>query len=195
MEAFDYLVAAIIAMTPGLELDEAQAHVEAAVSASEEFGYEPEFLLAQAWVESRFQRRDFSRMECRKGKCKRVTGVWESDALPKGAKPTYYCGAMQVGGNISWERCQELMEDLTLNYRVGAAHLWKWEGRYVNKDPECRKFKVGTQKRRTCALLGYGGGWKALTNKTSTYPARIYFIERKIRIHIKKAEKEDKGNV
>lgn len=190
-----YLVAAIVAITPGLEVEEAQQHVEAALFAAEEYGYEPEFLLAMAWVESRYQRQDFSRMECRKGVCKRVTGVWRAETLPRGARATFYCGALQVGGNVSWDRCQELMEDLEENYLVGAAHLWKWEDRYVRRDPKCRKYKRGSRSRRTCALYGYGGGWKALDRKSSTYPGRIYRIERRIKLHIKKAMKEDRGNV
>lgn len=189
-----YLVAAIIALTPGLDKAEAEVHVRAAIAASEVYGYSPELLLAQAWVESRFQRRSFSRRECSKGSCERVTGVWKSDELPKGAKASFYCGALQVGGYISWDRCQDLMEDVEENYLVGAAHLKDWED-YVRKDPECRRYKIGSEKRLTCALYGVGGGWKSLEQKSSTYPRRVLYLRGKIKIHVKKAMKEDQGNV
>lgn len=192
---FQYLVAAIIAITPGLDEAEAEVHVHAAIAASGVYGYSPELLLAQAWVESRFQRRDFSRLECHKGSCRRVTGVWEGDELPRGAKATFYCGALQVGGYITWDRCQELMEDVAENYMAGAAHLKEWEERYVRKDPKCRNYRVGSEKRLTCALYGVGGGWKSLEQKTSTYPKRIFYIRGKIKVFVRKAEKEDQGNV
>jgi len=179
----DPLVAAIRAETPRLEQNLARDNVYAARLAALKYGFEPEELLAQAWVESRFNPYDLSRIQCEEDVCERKRGVWKKPSKPPGARPTYYCGPMQVGGSISWKRCKTLMADLVLNYDEGAAHLREWE-RLSARDRRCRKHAIGTRERRTCAYRGYGGGWKMLHGNNDSYPRRIYWMKKKLERHL-----------
>jgi hypothetical protein len=179
--AGDYHVDAIMALNPKLSLEDAEVHVEAARKASAKYGYEVEFLLAQAATESAFRRNSLSYMECRPNQpCKRKLTHWRHKYKPKHAQRSWYCGAVQVGGHVPWKRCRELMDNVELNYMVGSAHLQEWETRYIKKDRKCRSFKPGTRAARTCALFGYVGGFKGLKAKKNKYPANIYRKERLI---------------
>jgi hypothetical protein len=177
--ADDPYVDAIVAETHDLDRDLARRNVYAARLAAKKYGFKVEELLAQAWVESRYNPYDLSRIQCVKGVCKRHTGRWTHSYKPPGAKPTYYCGPMQVGGNISWAECRRLMHDLVANYESGASHVREWE-KYARLDKRCKKHKIGTRERRTCALRGYVGGWKGLYSSRNNYPRKIFWKQARI---------------
>jgi hypothetical protein len=183
--ANDPYVEAIMAETHNLDLDLARRNVYAARKAADKHGFQIEELLAQAWVESRFNPYDLSRIQCKNGKCKRRIGTWKHKYKPPGAKPTYYCGPMQVGGNIKWKRCRQLMHDLVSNYDEGAKHVRLWE-KYAAKDKRCRKHAIGTRYRRTCAYRGYVGGWKGLYSSRNRYPNKIYWKQARIKRRVDK---------
>ena len=192
MFARDYHVEAILELNPKLTLEDAKIHVEAARKASAEYGYEVEFLLAQAATESAFRRNSLSYMECLPNeKCKRKLAHWSRRYKPRYAQRSWYCGAVQVGGHVPWRQCRKLMDDVELNYRTGAAHLKEWETQYIKKDPKCRRYKPGTRAARTCALHGYVGGFKGLKRKRNIYPANIYRREKTILQFIAKAKTEE----
>lgn len=155
-------------------LDEATAasHVSAASSAALATGIPATLLLAIAYVESRYDPRTVSRMECRDGACKRATGVWSQDTRPPASRPTYYCGVTQVGGDVSWERCVEL-RDLALAYATGAEHLVEWMD-----SPPCRR--LAYDERLVCGLRGYNGGWAAIKSKATVYPRMVLGAQRNI---------------
>jgi hypothetical protein len=179
----EHLVAAIMAMVSNhsstqITADVALQHVEAAELAAAEYNLPVDLLLGMGFVESRYNPLDLSRIQCDEaGTCKRVTGKWASRKKPRGARPTYYCGVMQVGGSVSWARCLELRDDLVLNYREGAAHIIEWMD-----DPYCRKLKDAKQLK--CALSGYGGGYKGIKNG-SKYPAKCLGAAKRVRAFVK----------
>ena len=183
--ANDPYVAAIVAETNNLDPSLARANVYAARLAAAKYGFKVEALLAQAWVESRFQRYDLSRVQCKNGVCGRRTGRWAHKYKPPGAKPSYYCGPMQVGGYVSWKECRRLMQDLVANYSLGAAHVREWE-KYAYKDKRCRKYAIGTRYRLTCAYRGYVGGWKGLYSSRNSYSRRIYWKQARIKRRVNK---------
>jgi hypothetical protein len=162
----DILIAALMLFYSHLDESTARTNAEAASAAADAYGFPVELLLAQAWVESRYQPTSVSRMMCKGGTCTRKTGVWEYKKPPKGAQPSYYCGVMQVGGWISWEDCVALMEDIPANYMEGAAELRRW-----TESRLCRSYKG--EGRLSCALRGYGGGNAATANLEMTYPVRV----------------------
>jgi len=171
----ELLILALLAFAPTY-VDQATAgtNVEAATLAFRDTDIPAEVLLAMAYVESRYSPTSFSRMMCSKGKCKRVTGEWDKPEPPEGARPTFYCGIMQVGGDVPWEQCRTLMTDIRLNYLTGAQHLKKWMS-----DPRCRALKG--EERMKCGLRGYGGGYPGIANLEMTYPNRILSIAARIR--------------
>lgn len=175
------IVAALIRIaSPEYPLTEAEAlaHVQAADAAASATGVDRELLLGMAYVESRYVTRNVSRMQCSgtdaTRHCKRVTGPWRSRNKPPGAQPSYYCGAVQVGGYIPWARCLELIDDVNLNYLFAAQHLLDWEN-----DPACRH--KDKDARLVCALRGNGGGYAAIKVGTSTYPYRCLKVAQFIR--------------
>lgn len=171
----EILIAAILALCPNyLNKQSATENAEAAMVAAKASGLEPELLLAMAYTESRYNPNALSRIECPKGKCRRVTGVWASETMPPNARPSWFCGVTQVGGNVSWERCREFAHDIKLSYATAAEHLNTWL-----LVPQCRA-KAGDD-RLACALTGYGGGFKAIKLGTSTYPYRVMGVARMIK--------------
>jgi hypothetical protein len=175
----ELLILALLHFAPNY-LDEASAalHVEAATAAAEAYDFPVELLLAQAFVESRYQPTTLSMQKCLRedGKCPwicskpdcgRKTRQWDFREPPDGARPSFYCGVMQVGGWISWDECVALMEDIPTNYMEGAAELRKW-----TKDRYCRPFK-GKEERLRCALRAYGGGYPAIPNLEMEYPDNV----------------------
>lgn len=201
------LVSVLLKMASG-NLDEAQAqrHAEAIKVAAEDSGLDaalasilPEdsitgvdLLTGMTRPESHFIATVVSRKECTGSGdalvCVRRAGIWKSRKKPVGARPTYYCGVMQVGGKISWDRCLQLIDDIELNYLTGAAHVVTW----LN-EPVCRKYKG--EKRLRCALLGYGGGYPAIERGTLKYPAKVLKWARYARRLRQTAETEAGGNV
>ena len=169
------IVTVLLKLSSG-NLDEAQAqrHAAAVAVAAESSGLNDllaamlpaddmltgeELLLGIARPESHFDRQAISRKQCSgtgaDRKCVRKAGVWRSHKKPKGAKGSYFCGIMQVGGNITWQQCLKLVDDIELNYQTGAEEIMTWL-----KVSHCRKRKG--EQRLKCALIGYGGGYKGL---------------------------------
>lgn len=190
MLIYSVLISVLLRVGPALDETSAAEHAAAMHEAAETSGLNAllaklvpdidgaSLLAGMAYRESRFQQPVVSRMQCSgsgtEQVCKRVASVWRKRTKPKGAKGTYYCGVLQVGGSISWKRCLELIDDVALNYQVGADHLMDWL-----KDPHCAKKKG--EARVVCALRGNGGGYQAIKNGTSTYPARVLKTARYIR--------------
>ena len=165
------ILAALLSFYPSIG-DEtlAREHVQAAMDAEAATGVSATLLLGQAYTESRYSPYALSRMEC-EGEgadevCARKTGIWRGTKKPKNAKPSWYCGVLQVGGHVPWSECLKL-RDLSYAYTEGAKHLKDWLA-----DPHCAKRK-DEATRLHCALLGYGGGYQAIESWTSTYPARV----------------------
>jgi hypothetical protein len=149
-----------------IDADTALLHASAAYDAEQETGVPATLLLSIAYYESRFNQFSFSRMECSGQDCTRVTGIWRQEKPPRKARPTFYCGVTQVGGWISWDQCREIMLDVPGSYSMAAEHLLSWM-----KDPACRR-KRGDELTR-CALMGYGGGYKAIEINASSYANRV----------------------
>lgn len=190
MLIFSVAISVLLKVAPVLDEPAAAEHVAAMHEAAETSGLnalvaklapdlDGESLLAgMAYRESRFTQPVVSRIQCsgsgEEQVCKRVASVWRKRTKPKGAKGTYYCGILQVGGSISWKRCLELIDDVALNYQVGADHLMEW----LN-DSHCSRKKG--EARIICALRGNGGGYKAIKAAKSTYPTRVLKTARYIR--------------
>jgi len=156
-------VAALLAFAPKyLDAEQAQLHANSAIAAARETGVDADLLLAMAWVESRFSPFDLSYQLCSSGACIRRTHVWTEALPPKGAKPSWYCGVLQVGGWVSWDRCLLLRNDIPLNYMESAKHLTQWQN-----DPRCNK--LSSSARLTCALRGYSGGYRSINIGATQY--------------------------
>ncbi len=168
------LIAVIMTLAPYLSESLAKVHVHSAFIAGEKYEIEPEILLAIAWAESRYQDMVVSRIHCENDICKRKRGKITSRQKPEGAKPTYYCGALQVGGHVSWEKCMGLDQNVPLNYLTGAENLRNW----LN-DPKCKRRKG--EDRLVCALHGYGGGYAAVERYSSKYPMKVIGLRNKIK--------------
>lgn len=183
MSLVPYIIA-VASMVSSLDEATAREHVQAAYVAAQKYDLPLELLLGMAYIESRYDPADLSRIECHKGKCVRVTGRWYKTTKPPRARPTYYCGAMQVGGNVSWDRCQELRENLQENYLEGAQHLVEWMD-----DPHCR-YKKGRAKL-LCGLAGYGGGYRAIKNGSkSGYPTNCLAAAKRVEQFAEHARKK-----
>lgn len=167
-------VAAVIAMASHVPADRARAHVEAAITAATEYSFPVELVLAMAYVESRFDERALSRMECEtkdRASCVRKTGIWPKATKPPKAQPSWYCGPMQAGGWVPWAECQKLREDVAYGYGIGARELTAWMD-----DSRCRNLK--DEKRLRCALAGYNGGNAALANAATNKYANWVLFQR-----------------
>jgi hypothetical protein len=169
------LLSALLTFAPKyLDVDIASAHVRAALAAEHETGVDAHLLLAVGYIESRYDRRTLSRWECTGKVCHRVRGSWPHVDPPANAHPDWYCGVMQVGGNVPWSTCQRLRFDLDRNYLVGARHLLWWMG-----VPECRD--LSAREQRDCALRGYNGGYPAIRRKSQKYVNMVLWAEWQIR--------------
>ena len=171
------LEALVLAMTflfpKYLDEETARLHVASALAAEEETGIPASVLLGQAYFESRFNQYSFSRMECTKSHCTRVTGVWTQEKPPGNAKPTYYCGVLQVGGAISWDECRDIMLDIPGSYMKAADELVSW-----SKYPKCRKLR-GDDKIG-CALSGFGAGNYGLEVAPIKYATSVLHMSERI---------------
>ncbi len=170
------LIVAITTLVSSLSPQQAREHVEAATAvATVEFPVE--LLLSVAYIESRYDPRALSRIECEPDdpeSCARKTGVWNKATKPPKAKPSWYCGPMQTGGYVPWDECQKMRTDVAYAYGVGATHLREWFD-----DKRCAR--LPDDDRLRCALAGYNGGNAALTNyKTSKYANWILTIRSRI---------------
>jgi len=155
--SIEALIAAIVALTFHLPADKARIHVEAAQRAAAEYKLPTELLLGIAHVESRFDERALSRLECEGDDCKRKTGVWPRATRPPNARPSWFCGPMQTGGNVWWAECQKMRTDVDYGYRIGAKELTVWMD-----DKRCRD--LSDSDRLRCALAGYNGGYAGVAN-------------------------------
>lgn len=118
-----------------------------------------ELLLSLAYSESRYNPRATSRVE--KGVRNTTLPLWETP--PKTVSGPYFCGVTQADARMSWKKCMELRNIFTA-YETTAKELGRWL-----RVPQCRT----ADDRMRCALLGYGGGFPAISAETSTYPARV----------------------
>jgi hypothetical protein len=159
LEAF---VTALVAMSFHLPPEQARVHVKAAIAAAAEHDFaaldvdDPvTLLLSVAYVESAFNVRALSRLECETAdpaSCTRETGVWVSATMPPKARPSWYCGPMQTGGYVAWAECQRMRADVAYGYSAGAKELMIWM-----RDPHCRNLE--SDRRLRCALAGYNAGY------------------------------------
>ncbi len=133
-----------------LTIQEAEAHAEAALTASAATGIDAELLLAMAYYESHYEYGAISRLVCNKGKCSRHTGRVHSRKKPLNVQGKLFCGAIQMH-TFSWSRCWWYIDNLDLVYLKGAQHLVEWL-----KDGRCNQEDENAEL--TCALKGYRTG-------------------------------------
>lgn len=168
------LIAAIVAMVSNLPADRARVHVEAAMTVAAETNLPTELLLGVAYVESRYDQRALSRMECETedpASCVRKTGVWKRATKPPKARPSWYCGALQAGGYVSWGECQRMRTDVLYGYRVGARELQTWLD-----DKRCNK--LDDDSRLRCALAGHNAGNAGVAAYRTSKYARWVLVQR-----------------
>jgi len=169
----EYLILASLQLAPkSLDEGTAREHVVAAQAASDQTGVPVDLLLGMAYVESRYNPLSLSRIECKRKVCRRVTGIWTKSEHPPGARPSWFCGVMQVGGYVPWERCLEL-RDLKANYLEGAQHLSKWK-----RTSPCSRRRG--DENLVCALQGYGGGWRAIEVNATRYAYHVIGVQHHI---------------
>lgn len=153
------------AAVPELDLPTAYAHVEAATAAATD-SVGAELLLGIAFVESRFDPTATSRVE---GTTRR-TGRYPWTAVPAALnrRASLFCGPLQTFAS-SWSSCLG-MRNLKVAYAAGAAELTQW----------LRDRRVRGDVSR--ALAGHGcGNAGAVTGGCNGYPARVLWMERKLR--------------
>lgn len=132
-----------------------------AVSIAAEADLDPYLLLAQAYVESRFEPAATSRLV----DGRRRTGRWTSKRPPAGWSGNLYCGITQSKAS-TWRACLRL-RDPAIALAAQAAELTTWLKR--------------TRGNYTLALAGYGCGNAGLRHGCGTYPARIRKWARQLR--------------
>lgn len=181
----EILIAALLSFAPKyLDQDQAELHASAALAAEdavEARAVTAELLLSIAWVESRFNQDSLSYRDCSGKECKRKTGKWDGEEPPPGARPSWYCGTMQVGGWVPWEECQRLRSDLPANYLSAAEHLEWW----LN-EPNCLKLRGDPDARLDCALRGYSGGYAAIKSEAEEYVGLVHAAERRFSVALEK---------
>lgn len=184
------LIAAIIALSFQMPIDQARIHAEAAVRAAQEYKTKlhmseadaATLLLGMAYLESRYDSTALSRLEKQpRGGYKRVTGTWAGEVAPPHARAPWFCGPLQTGGNVSWDECRRMREDVAYGYQVGAQELAQWMA-----DPTCHAQEG--QARLVCALRGYGGGYAAIRAEIR-YPANVLWAMGRIQQFAAFAEK------
>jgi len=153
------LVEKVRIFAPSLDLDRVRTHVMAATNAAHAHGLAPDLLLAQAYVESRFDPTATSRIVGGK----RITGSWPS-FLPAGIGPRF-CGPLQTTADKSWLKCLA-MRVPAIGYWVGAVELGVW-------------LHV-THGDLHDALNGYGCGYLGITNGCNNYAERVFAWTRRI---------------
>lgn len=184
----EFLITAIVSMSFKLPIDQARLHVEAAVAAARNHHAQllmseqevTELLLGMAYIESRYAPLSLSRRERVENSYRRVTGIWAGDQPPPNAAPSWFCGPLQTGGNVSWDDCQRMRTDLPYAYETGAKELRAWFA-----DPQCRDRK----DRLVCALHGYGGGYAMINAGTHKYPGNVLHATQRIRQFAEYAQK------
>ena len=185
--SIEALITTVVAMSFHVSADQAKLHVEAATAAAQKYKLPVELLLGMAYIESRFDQTALSRLECPDDTaktCKRVTTVWASDSKPAHAYPSWFCGPVQTGGNVSWEDCTRMKNDLTYGYETGAKELTIW----LN-DPHCASLPDDARLR--CGLAGYGAGYNGVEIYTTMkYPTNVLWATGRIKQLAEIADKQ-----
>lgn len=176
------ILVALRLLTPTFSGAEVRTHAEAVLAASREHHTDPTLLLAIAFVESRHDPYTLSYLDCVGTVCRRVARKWSSPEPPPRAKGPYFCGPMQVGGKISWDRCRLLMRDLALNYVLGAQHLQEWMDSRPCKDLPAQP----GYGHLVCALRGYNGGYPSIAAGRSRYPFQVIRAHHRILRHLRR---------
>ena len=149
---------------PQLEAEQALAHARAAtVAATEQVS--AELLLAVAFVESRFDVTNVSRIE---GQTRRYGRYPATTPPPRWRRGTsLYCGPLQTFA-LTWQQCLAQRE-LSLAYTTGAMEIGRWlKDRRVRGDI-------------TRALSGYGcGNHGVKTGKSNRYPGRVLWQAKRL---------------
>lgn len=164
------VTALVLFASGGLAEGQARVHVEAALAAQAKTDVPADLLLGMAWIESRYDSGALSYMT-NEG---RRTTVWRERTPPPGAKPTWYCGVLQVGGRVSWDQCLRLRDDIALNYMTAAEHINSWQ-----RDGQCRRRK-SAEDRLFCALQGYGGGYAAIQKNAGRYARHVLLVRARL---------------
>lgn len=175
MQAIDILIQALLLFAPmHLTNQSASLHATAAIQAESSTGIPSDLLLSMAYIESRYDPRALSRIEYGR----RVTGLWGGSEPPAGAKPSWYCGVLQVGGHVPWQTCMEYRLDVSLSYHTAAQNLKYWLS-----TSKCKKRRDSLN----CALQGYGGGWKAIDKNSMHYVNKVLMQRGRLNHYIRKA--------
>jgi len=173
----DDLEKALMATAPNyMTPEKARIHVSAAIAA-ETPEVPADLLLSMAYSESRYNPLTVSRVS----RGKRKTGIPKWKTPPEWVSGPYFCGVTQVAAKHSWKRCLEF-RDINLAYRTAVHEISEWQ-------KSCRKNK----EIMKCTLWGYGGGYPAIKNKTSTYPTRVLSRARRISDKVKQYQQERIG--
>ena len=168
MACRDGLLAALMAFSPATRPVDAASHVAAARAVSRQYpAFDPELLLALAWVESRWDGRAVAWTACSGSGCRRKRASWRESrfgkAAPK-ARAGWFCGPLQVHAR-RWEECRPRLVDVEAGYRDGAANLAGWlrEG----ASSKNLRTEISRQNRRDLreALTGFNGGYRMLNSK------------------------------
>lgn len=171
LQPADPLVLAVMDLQPDLTVEEATWHVSLARDAVAGTNIEVERILGMTDIESTFDPRTVSRLECFSGVCHRKLGVLL--AWGPHIKGPYFCGVMQVRAKHECKRCSDaqqrkrcdqLREDTSANYKAGVEILTSFYN-----DPRCRK----RRDRMYCALLGVGGGYPLIEIGKHRYPGKV----------------------
>jgi hypothetical protein len=145
---------------PGIKLD--QISVAQLVASTIETDLDPFVLLAQAYVESRFDSTATSRLI----DGKRFTGPWVSRKAPAGWSGTLYCGITQTVA-LTWSRCLALREP-SAAIEAQAVELRTW--------------LQSTHGDLIRSIAAYGcGNWGARTGRCNGYPRRVLAWAQRLR--------------
>ena len=160
------LTAALILFAPQyLTPATAKANAEAAQEAAGATGLTATLLLAVTYAETRYEPLSLSRVQCSRGKFRRVTGVWTGTDAPPGSRGPYFCGPLQSEDTMDWQTCQRVRVDLADGYLDGAREILEWE-----LAAPCRR--LDADKRLECGLAGFNAGWRGARAGTNSY-ARV----------------------
>jgi hypothetical protein len=146
---------------PNADLDEDRATQVVAVTVAESSGIDPVILLAQQFIESRFDPTATSRLIGGK----RQTGPWRGPEAPKGWTGNLYCGIAQTQAT-TWARCLALREP---------------HAAITAQVAELRAWTAMTHGNVWKALDGYGCGMAGLTRGCGGYSTRVRALAAKIR--------------
>ena len=161
------LTAALLLFAPQqLTPETAMAHAKAAQGAADATGLPATLLLAVSYAETRYEPLSLSRVQCSRGKCRRVTGIWTGSIAPLGSRGPYFCGPLQSEDTMDWQTCQRVRVDLAAGYLDGAREILEWE-----RAAPCRR--LDADKRIECGLAGFNAGWRGAREGTNSYARTV----------------------